>query len=265
MARIGILTGGGDCPGLNAVIRAVVRRAGGHMAVIGFRYGWAGVMDGDTFDLTLDNTRGLLHRGGHDPRHVAHQSLPQDDGPERIAATLRDQRLDALIAIGGEDTLGVARRLGRARHRRGRRAEDDRQRPGGHGLHLRFPHRGADRHRRDRPPAHHRRVAQPGDGGGGDGPPRWLDRHLQRHGRRRRCDPRARAALRRGRGLRQDRATPRGGRTFSIVVVAEGATAKGSGQVRAGEGRTRSATPGSAASRWTWSGRSRSARGSSRA
>ena len=66
MARFGLLTGVGDCPGLNAVIRAVVRKginAYGH-EFLGFRYGWAGVMSGDAGELTHETTRGILHRGG---------------------------------------------------------------------------------------------------------------------------------------------------------------------------------------------------------
>src|ERR671938_1545407 len=64
--RIGVLTGGGDCPGLNAVIRAIVRKGigvHGH-EFVGFRYGWAGVLSGEAMELTLDSTRGILHRGG---------------------------------------------------------------------------------------------------------------------------------------------------------------------------------------------------------
>ena len=83
------------------------------MSVLGFRYGWAGVMDGDACDLTLDNTRGLLHRGGHDPRHLAHQPVQaRTTAPSGSPRRSRDRGVDALIAIGGEDTLGVARRLG---------------------------------------------------------------------------------------------------------------------------------------------------------
>ena len=66
MSRIGVLTGGGDCPGLNAVIRAVVRKGikvHGH-EFLGFRHGWAGVLAGDSVPLTYENTRGILHRGG---------------------------------------------------------------------------------------------------------------------------------------------------------------------------------------------------------
>ena len=113
MKRVGILTGGGDCPGLNAVIRAVVRRGvTADLSVLGFRNGWAGVIDGDSTELTLDNTRGLLHRGGTILGTSRTNPFKQDDGLERIAATLGERGVDALIAVGGEDTLGVARRLG---------------------------------------------------------------------------------------------------------------------------------------------------------
>ncbi len=112
MKRVGILTGGGDCPGLNAVIRAVVRRAEGSLDVLGFRYGWAGVLGGDSVPLDLDNTRGLLHRGGTILGTSRTNPFKEDGGPERIAATLESSGVDGLIAIGGEDTLGVARKLG---------------------------------------------------------------------------------------------------------------------------------------------------------
>ncbi len=112
MARVGILTGGGDCPGLNAVIRAVVRRAAGDREVLGFRNGWAGVLEGDTVPLGLDNTRGLLHRGGTILGTSRTNPFKDDGGAERIATTLEANGVGCLIAIGGEDTLGVARRLG---------------------------------------------------------------------------------------------------------------------------------------------------------
>jgi phosphofructokinase-like protein len=113
MARVGILTGGGDCPGLNAVIRAVVRRglleAGD--SVVGFRYGWAGVMQGDAFELTLENTRGILPRGGTILGTSRTNPYKEDGGAEQVVEVLDAHGVDALIAVGGEDTLGVARRL----------------------------------------------------------------------------------------------------------------------------------------------------------
>lgn len=109
---MGILTGGGDCPGLNAVIRGVVRAGVTHdLELVGFRYGWAGVMAGDTLDLTLDATSGILPRGGTILGTSRTNPWKDDGGPEQVVATLERERIDALIAIGGEDTLGVARRL----------------------------------------------------------------------------------------------------------------------------------------------------------
>ena len=114
MARIGILTGGGDCPGLNAVIRGVVR-AGvnryGH-EIVGFRYGWAGVVENTTIPLTPTSTAGILHRGG--TILGTSRTNPYKDGADGTAAvraTLEREGIDALIPIGGEDTLGVAGRL----------------------------------------------------------------------------------------------------------------------------------------------------------
>jgi len=113
VARLGILTGGGDCPGLNAVIRAVVRRGikiDGH-SICGFRNGWAGVLAGDTIELTLDNTSGILPRGGTILGTSRTNPYADDGGGERLREGLAAERIDALIPIGGEDTLGVARRL----------------------------------------------------------------------------------------------------------------------------------------------------------
>jgi phosphofructokinase-like protein len=111
--RIGVLTGGGDCPGLNAVIRAIVRKGigvHGH-EFVGFRYGWAGVLSGEAIDLTLETTRGILHRGGTILGSSRTNPYKEDGGLDRVRASLERHRLDALIPIGGEDTLGVARRL----------------------------------------------------------------------------------------------------------------------------------------------------------
>ncbi len=111
--RIGVLTGGGDCPGLNAVIRAIVRKGdnlGGH-EFVGFRYGWAGVLKNETVDLTLDSTRGILHRGGTILGSSRTNPYKVDGGVDQVRAAMEANRLDALIPIGGEDTLGVAGRL----------------------------------------------------------------------------------------------------------------------------------------------------------
>jgi phosphofructokinase-like protein len=113
MARVGILTGGGDCPGLNAVIRGVVRKAvkvHGNQAV-GFRYGWAGVVEGDCFTLDLHNTSGILPRGGTILGSSRTNPYAIDGAVDKIKETLAVEAIDMLIPIGGEDTLGVARRL----------------------------------------------------------------------------------------------------------------------------------------------------------
>jgi 6-phosphofructokinase 1 len=113
VARIGILTGGGDCPGLNAVIRAVVRRGiNAHgFEIAGFRNGWAGVLNGDHFELTHDNTSGILHRGGTILGTSRTNPYAQDGGGEHARAALSKAGIDAVVAVGGEDTLGVAHRL----------------------------------------------------------------------------------------------------------------------------------------------------------
>jgi phosphofructokinase-like protein len=113
--RIGVLTGGGDCPGLNAAIRAIVRRGAPEHTLLGFRNGWAGVLEDDARELTLPSTAGILARGG--TILGTSRTNPFADaelgGAERVRATLAARSLDALIAIGGEDTLGVALRLHR--------------------------------------------------------------------------------------------------------------------------------------------------------
>ena len=111
MARVGLLTGGGDCPGLNAVIRAVVRRglADTENSFLGFRHGWAGVLEDEAFELTLESTAGILPRGG--TILGTSRTNPFADGRDGVAAiraTMKARALDALVPIGGEDTLGVA-------------------------------------------------------------------------------------------------------------------------------------------------------------
>ena len=112
MARIGLLTGGGDCPGLNAVIRAAVRRGSqlGH-EFVGYRHGWAGVVEGTSMPLDNDTTRGILPRGGTILGTSRTNPYKEDGGGERVRATMERDGVDALIPIGGEDTLGVAGRL----------------------------------------------------------------------------------------------------------------------------------------------------------
>ena len=160
-----------------------------------------------------------------DPRVVPHEPV---QGRRRRGRGARDDGGARPRRADPDRRRGHARRrraAARGRHQRRRRPEDDRQRPGGHGLHVRLPDRRADRHRRDRPPAHDGRVAQPRDHRRGDGPPRRLDRALLRPGRRRRRGADPGAPVRHRRGLRAHPPPPRKpAATFSIVVVAEGAT-----------------------------------------
>src|SRR3954454_584743 len=111
--RIGVLTGGGDCPGLNAVIRAIVRKginSNGH-EFVGFHYGWAGVLKNEARELNLESTRGILHRGGTILGSSRTNPYKVDGGVDQVREAMRARILDALIPIGGEDTLGVAGKL----------------------------------------------------------------------------------------------------------------------------------------------------------
>jgi phosphofructokinase-like protein len=111
--RIGILTGGGDCPGLNAVIRAVVRKGAGVYGheFVGYRDGWRGPLEGEARPLGIPEVRGILPRGGTILGSSRTNPFADDDGPRRVAGNLRAAGVDGLIAIGGEDTLGAASRL----------------------------------------------------------------------------------------------------------------------------------------------------------
>jgi 6-phosphofructokinase 1 len=111
--RVGVLTGGGDCPGLNAVIRAVVRKGIGAYGYefIGFRNGWKGPLEGDGFALDVKTVRGILPRGGTILGSSRTNPIKIDGGVDRIKSNLRNFRVEALVAIGGEDTLGVAAKL----------------------------------------------------------------------------------------------------------------------------------------------------------
>jgi phosphofructokinase-like protein len=109
---IGILTGGGDCPGLNAVIRAVVRRAdAAGWQCVAVREGWRGLVDGLFEDLGPKEVSGILPRGGTIIGTSRTNPYKLDGGVERVLGNFSDRELDALVAIGGEDTLGVASRL----------------------------------------------------------------------------------------------------------------------------------------------------------
>src|SRR5919205_231304 len=111
--RVGVLTGGGDCPGLNAVIRAIVRKGVPEYgySFLGFRDGWRGPLDALTRPLDIPAVRGLLPRGGTILGSSRTNPFAIEDGVGRIKKNLQDLGVNALVAIGGEDTLGVATEL----------------------------------------------------------------------------------------------------------------------------------------------------------
>ncbi|GAB2970284.1 6-phosphofructokinase [Saccharothrix stipae] len=111
--RIGVLTGGGDCPGLNAVIRGVARKGieAHGWEIVGFRNGWQGPVENLTKPIGLDDVEDILTRGGTILGSSRTNPYKIDGGVDRIRETLAANKVDALIAIGGEDTLGVAKRL----------------------------------------------------------------------------------------------------------------------------------------------------------
>jgi len=110
--KIGILTGGGDCPGLNPVIRAIVRKAMlNNDQVIGLRYGWKGLIEKETIPLDTHSVSGILHRGGTILGTSRTNPYKKEGDSEKAIASFKELGLDALIAIGGEDTLGAATKL----------------------------------------------------------------------------------------------------------------------------------------------------------
>ena len=111
--RVGVLTGGGDCPGLNAVIRAVVRKGVKEhgFEFVGYRDGWRGPLEGVTMELGIEQCRGILPRGGTILGSSRTNPFKLDHGVEKIKENLAKDGVDALVAIGGEDTLGVATKL----------------------------------------------------------------------------------------------------------------------------------------------------------
>ncbi|GAA4758390.1 6-phosphofructokinase [Nocardioides endophyticus] len=111
--RVGVLTGGGDCPGLNAVIRAVVRKGvkSHGFEFVGYRDGWRGPLEGVTMELGIEQCRGILPRGGTILGSSRTNPFKLDNGVGRIKENLAKDGVDALVAIGGEDTLGVATKL----------------------------------------------------------------------------------------------------------------------------------------------------------
>ena len=112
--RIGILTGGGDCPGLNAAIRAVVKRGSsehGH-SIVGFRNGWKGFLDGESVPLDRNDVRGSLVQGGTMLGTARCHPHREEGGLERAQEVVEEEKLDAIICIGGDGTLGAASKVG---------------------------------------------------------------------------------------------------------------------------------------------------------
>lgn len=112
MAKIGILTGGGDCPGLNPVIRAVVRKGINEgYEIIGIKNGWKGLIENDTIKLTLEAVSGILSKGGTILGTSRTNPYKKEDGVKNLKENYKKIGLEALIVVGGEDTLGVAVKL----------------------------------------------------------------------------------------------------------------------------------------------------------
>jgi 6-phosphofructokinase 1 len=112
MLKVGVLTGGGDCPGLNAVIRAVVRKGyPNDVKVVGIKNGWKGLIEADTVDLDLNSVSGILPKGGTILGTSRTNPYKKPEDVKKVIDNYKKLGLDALIAIGGEDTLGVANKL----------------------------------------------------------------------------------------------------------------------------------------------------------
>ena len=112
MRKIGILTGGGDCPGLNAVIRGVVEQCkANNIDVYGFAAGWRGALSGEGHWLKLSEMEGLQTKGGTILESSRTNVMKEENGPERVRASMEKLGLEGLVAIGGDDTLGVANKL----------------------------------------------------------------------------------------------------------------------------------------------------------
>ena len=111
--RVGVLTGGGDCPGLNAAIRAVAKSCLAQgWTVVGIKNGWAGLLgEGDLQELSLKDVSGILHLGGTILGTSRTNPMKREDHMQQVVENLRRHQIDALVAIGGDDTLSVAKKL----------------------------------------------------------------------------------------------------------------------------------------------------------
>src|SRR3954454_19547582 len=110
--KVAVLTGGGDCPGLNAVIRGIVRRAATHgFEVMGLRDGWKGLLEDNHFRLTRETTSGILHRGGTILGTSRVNPFKVENGLSKVLQTAKRHGVEAVIAVGGEGTLSAANRM----------------------------------------------------------------------------------------------------------------------------------------------------------
>ncbi len=187
--RVGVLTGGGDCPGLNAVIRAVVRTGAAEhgMEFIGFRDGWRGPLEGDTMVLDVHAVRGILPARRHDPGLVADQSAGRVQHRRTASRASSESRRTSTASAWTRSSRSAARTRSASPAGCTRPAckvvgvpktiDND---LGGDRLHVRLRHRREHRHGGDRPAAHHRREPPPGADRRGDGQARRLDRAARR-------------------------------------------------------------------------------------
>ncbi|MFC2078535.1 6-phosphofructokinase [Candidatus Bipolaricaulota bacterium] len=110
--KVGVLTGGGDSPGINAALRSIVRFGAKHdVEVVGFLEGWRGPMENLVQPMTMADVSGILHIGGTILGSSRTNPFNEAGGPEKVLATMEANDIDCLIAIGGDDTMGVAHRL----------------------------------------------------------------------------------------------------------------------------------------------------------
>ena len=216
--RIGVFTSGGDAPGMNACVRAVIRSAvsKGH-EVVGIRRGYQGLIEEDFFRqadgeplMRLRSVSNILHLGGTILGTSRSQLFRTEEGVRQAADALRKHRIDALIPIGGDGTFHGAVDSGRALGRADRRLpRHDRQRPAGHRLHDRLRHGGPHGGRCGRQAPRHGREPRAAVPGRGDGPAQRIHRPLDRPGRRGRGGGVARNPHRRAAG-RQAAQVPQG-------------------------------------------------------
>ncbi len=206
MGSIGVLTAGGDCPGLNAVIRAVtVRVVEDHgRPVVGILNGWDGLMEGRVRPLDRDSVRGILQRGGTILGTSRRDPYVHGEGSRALPTASAAHEIDSLVVVGGDGTLRSAQRLadeGLPVVAVPKTIDND---IAGTDITFGFDTAVQIGHRGDRPYRHHRRGAQPRHAGRSDGPHPGMDRHLRRDGRGGRRDAHPRDPIRPGRGRRRD-------------------------------------------------------------